>query len=65
MVPYDRNVPHNNLPPLPLVLECYNTPELIRKLTDASRKLAEFRVSKMDVSSRAIRGLKPKHGTIK
>ena len=33
MAPYDRNVP----------LECYNTPELMRKLTDASRKLAELK----------------------
>ena len=43
MVPYDRNVPHNNLPPLPPALECYNTPELMHKLTDASRKLAELK----------------------
>lgn len=43
MVLYDRNVPHNNLPPLPPALECYNTPELMRKLTDASRKLAELK----------------------
>lgn len=43
MVPYDRNVPHNNLPSLPPAMECYNTPELMRKLTDASRKLAELK----------------------
>ena len=36
MVPYDRNVPHNNLQALPPALESYNTPELMRKLTDAS-----------------------------
>lgn len=43
MVPYDRNVPYNNMPPLPPDAECYNSPEIIRKLTDASRKLAELK----------------------
>lgn len=43
MIPYDRNIPYNNLPPLPPSSECWKDPEIVGKLTAASRKLAELK----------------------
>lgn len=43
MLPYDRNVPYNDLPSLPPSPECYQDEELYALLTSASRKLAELK----------------------
>ena len=43
MIPFDRNIPYNSLPSLPPEEGLYKDPEVIRKLTDASRKLAELK----------------------
>lgn len=43
MIPFDRNIPYNSLPSLPPEEDLYKDPEVIRKLTDASRKLAELK----------------------
>ena len=43
MKPYDRNVPYNELPPLPPTVDCYQDAGLLSSLTAASRKLAELK----------------------
>lgn len=43
MQQYDRNVPYNNLPPLPPSAECYKDEKLFTLVTSASRKLAELK----------------------
>lgn len=43
MQPYDRNVPYNNLPPLPPSAECFQGGKLFELVTSASRKLAELK----------------------
>lgn len=43
MIPFDRNIPYNSLPSLPPAEDMYKDPQVIRKLTDASRKLAELK----------------------
>ncbi len=40
MAKYDRNIPYNNLPPLPPAAEFENDPEILKKLVSASRALA-------------------------
>ena len=43
MEPYDRHVPYNQLPPLPPVTDHYLNEEVITKLMEASRRLAELK----------------------
>ncbi len=43
MEPYDRNIPYNSLPGLPPAEVLYNDASVTRKLTEASRKLAELK----------------------
>ena len=43
MQAYDRNIPYNNLPPLPPNEEYFKDDRLYRLLTSASRKLAELK----------------------
>ena len=43
MEPYDRNVPYNQLPPLPPEAEAYLDEEVQTKLLQASRRLAELK----------------------
>ena len=43
MEPYDRHVPYNQLPPLPPVTDLYFNEEVITKLMEASRRLAELK----------------------
>ena len=43
MEAYDRNVPYNQLPPLPPATELYRDEEVLNKLMTASRRLAEFK----------------------
>ena len=43
MVPYDRNIPFNQLPPLPPEAEAYLDEEVRTKLIQASRRLAELK----------------------
>ena len=40
---YDRNIPYNQLPPLPPATALYQDKELVDKLTLASRRLAELK----------------------
>ena len=42
MAKYDRNVPFNELPPLPPSQDVENDPEILKKLITASRALATF-----------------------
>ena len=43
MVAYDRNIPYNQLPPLPPATELYRDEEVLNKLMLASRRLAELK----------------------
>ncbi|MBQ9462402.1 MAG: Fic family protein [Bacteroidales bacterium] len=43
METYDRNVPYNQLPPLPPATELYRDEEVLNKLMTASRRLAELK----------------------
>ena len=43
MEAYDRNIPYNNLPPLPPTTELYQDEDVINKLMLASRRLAELK----------------------
>ena len=43
MIPFDRNIPYNHLPGLPPSENTYNDIHVTRKLTEASRKLAELK----------------------
>ena len=43
MEPYDRNIPFNQLPPLPPEAEAYLDEEVRTKLIQASRRLAELK----------------------
>lgn len=43
MKPYDRNIPYNELPPLPPAVDCYQNADVLLSLTAASRKLAELK----------------------
>lgn len=43
MIPFDRNTPYNSLPGLPPSEDMYNDIDVTRKLTEASRKLAELK----------------------
>lgn len=40
---YDRNIPYNNLPPLPPATELYRDEDVLNKLMLASRRLAELK----------------------
>ncbi len=40
---YDRNIPYNQLPPLPPAVVLYHDEEVVNKLTLASRRLAELK----------------------
>lgn len=40
---YDRHKPYNDLPPLPPATECYRDGEVVAKLMQASRRLAELK----------------------
>jgi Fic family protein len=43
MKAFDRNIPYNQLPPLPPAIELYRDEEVINKLMLASRRLAELK----------------------
>lgn len=43
MEAYDRNIPYNNLPPLPPATELYRDEDVLNKLMCASRRLAELK----------------------
>ena len=43
MEAYDRNIPYNQLPPLPPATELYRDEEVLNKLMTASRRLAELK----------------------
>ena len=43
MEAYDRNIPYNQLPPLPQATVLYQDEEVVKKLTQASRRLAELK----------------------
>ena len=43
MEAYDRNVPYNQLPPLPPATELYRDEEVLDRLMTASRRLAELK----------------------
>ena len=43
MVPYDRHIPYNTLPPLPPASELYKDEEVLDKLMLSSRRLAELK----------------------
>ena len=43
MVPYDRHIPYNTLPPLPPASELYRDDEVLDKLMLSSRRLAELK----------------------
>lgn len=43
MEAYDRNVPYNQLPPLPPATELYRDDEVVNRLMTASRRLAELK----------------------
>lgn len=43
MKAFDRNIPYNQLPPLPPAIELYRDEEIINKLMLASRRLAELK----------------------
>lgn len=43
MVPYDRNLPYNQLPALPPDTGIYEDADIVKQLTLASRKLAELK----------------------
>ena len=43
MEAYDRNIPYNNLPPLPPATELYRDEDVLNKLMIASRRLAQLK----------------------
>ncbi len=43
MEAYDRNIPYNQLPPLPPATVLYQDEDVVNKLTQASRRLAELK----------------------
>ena len=43
MEAYDRNIPYNRLPPLPPATELYQDEDVVNKLIQASRRLAELK----------------------
>ena len=43
MIPYDRHIPYNTLPPLPPASELYKDEEVLDKLMLSSRRLAELK----------------------
>ena len=43
MAPFDRHIPYNSLPDLPPVESRYMDETVVKKLTEASRKLAELK----------------------
>ncbi len=54
MEAFDRNIPYNNLPPLPPATELYQDEDVLNKLMTASRRLAELKGLASTLPSQSI-----------